>query len=203
MIGGQENETPHVMRIILIIVSLERREDMAGISPSYFDLNQRAAAAALAPLPVAGAGLAEPSRQGGSVRPTGSRATGTRGESSGDFPSPQPPRVASGPAAPPLSSPSRWRPMSLWEQIVMYLGILLGVIFSSAVQQFKSGGAVSLNVTIGSLVVAAIVALVVIPLVFEKLSVRPDSPFIVRFGLFVQNGVFWHVTISSIGKTVL
>jgi len=42
---------------------------------------------------------------------------------------------------------------------------------------------------------------VIIPVVFEKLSVRPDAPFIVRFGLFVQNGVFWQVIIGSIGKT--
>lgn len=92
--------------------------------------------------------------------------------------------------------------MSFAEQLLMYIGVLIGVVFSSAVQQFRAGSIVNLNVTIGSLLVAAIVALAIIPFIFEKLNVRPDAPLLVRFGLFVQNGVFWHVLFGSIGKII-
>lgn len=73
----------------------------------------------------------------------------------------------------------------------MYFGVLLGVYFSSLIRGSQSQA---------SLLIAALVALVIIPVVFEKLNVNPKAPFIVRFGLFVQNGVFWDVIFESIGK---
>jgi hypothetical protein len=93
------------------------------------------------------------------------------------------------------------KPMSLGEQLLMYFGVVIGVVFSSVVQQFKSGQVIGLKISLASLLVAGVIALVIIPVVFQKLTVRPDAPFLVRFGLFVQNGVFWHVITSSIGKT--
>jgi len=99
--------------------------------------------------------------------------------------------------------PRALRHMPFWEQFVMYFGVFLGVAASSAVQQFKSGTNVSFNnLTIGTFVIAAVVAIAIIPYVYRKLSVRPDAPFLVRFGLFVQNGVFWQVVFGSIGKSL-
>jgi hypothetical protein len=93
------------------------------------------------------------------------------------------------------------KPMSLAEQLLMYFGVVIGVVFSTVVQQFRSGQVLNLQITLGGLLVAAVIALVIVPVVFQKLTVRPDAPFLVRFGLFVQNGVFWHVLTSSIGKS--
>lgn len=81
--------------------------------------------------------------------------------------------------------------LSIVDQLVMYFGVLLGVYFSSLIRGSQSQA---------SLLIAALVALVIIPVVFEKLNVNPKAPFIVRFGLFVQNGVFWDVIFESIGK---
>ena len=92
--------------------------------------------------------------------------------------------------------------MPAWEQFTMYLGVVVGVLGSTAVQQFKAGGEVAFKVSWGMLVVAALVGLVVIPLVFEKLKVDPRAPFIVRLGLFVQNGVFWQVVMAGIAKAM-
>ncbi|MBU7038616.1 MAG: hypothetical protein HXS52_11850 [Theionarchaea archaeon] len=36
----------------------------------------------------------------------------------------------------------------------------------------------------------------------EKLNLNPDAPFIVQFAIFVQNGVFWHMLIDSIGAVM-
>ena len=84
----------------------------------------------------------------------------------------------------------------------MYLGVLVGVLGSTAVQQFKAGGEVAFRVSWGMLAVAALVALVLIPLVFEKLKVDPHAPFLVRLGLFVQNGVFWQVVMAGVAKAL-
>ena len=173
---------------------------------SYFDLNVRAAVALGSPATglhaLEASVLAAPSVGDASIQPrlaTG-RGDPDKGLAGGEIkPAVRVEQTADNQH--PLPAETRWRPMSMWDQISMYFGVLLGVVFSSAVQQFKPSGAVNLNVTLGTLLVAALVALVIIPVVFEKLSVRPDAPFIVRFGLFVQSGVFWQVMISSLSKT--
>lgn len=89
--------------------------------------------------------------------------------------------------------------INLVNQALMYLGIFIGVLLSTAVTHFRSGNA-NITLTLGEVVVSAAVAFVIIPLVYEKLQLNPEAPFIVQFGLFVQNGVFWHVLIDSIGS---
>ncbi len=80
--------------------------------------------------------------------------------------------------------------LSIADQLLMYFGVLLGVYFSGVIrgQDFRP-----------SLFLASIVALVIIPAAFEKLNINPTAPLIVRFGLFVQNGVFWDVFLQAIG----
>lgn len=81
--------------------------------------------------------------------------------------------------------------LSIADQLVMYFGVLLGVYFSGLIrgQDFKP-----------TLLLASLLALVIIPVVFEKLNVNPTAPLLVRFGLFVQNGVFWDVLLQAIGS---
>lgn len=85
-------------------------------------------------------------------------------------------------------------------QILMYLGIFVGVLFGTFVDQLGSGGNANITMTMSKLSVSAIIALIFIPIEYEKLSLNPRSPFIVQFGIFVQNGVFWHVIINSLSK---
>jgi hypothetical protein len=90
--------------------------------------------------------------------------------------------------------------MPIWEQLMMYFGTVVGVLFSSAVMEFKSGEFETFSVTITSIILSAVIALVIIPVVFEKLNVKPDAPLVVRLGLFVQHGVFWQVLFGAMGK---
>jgi len=85
-------------------------------------------------------------------------------------------------------------------QILMYLGIFIGVLFSSVVNQFAKGDNFSITVNISILLISAVISFTLIPIVYEKLKLNPGAPFIVQFGIFIQNGVFWHVIINSIGK---
>jgi hypothetical protein len=80
--------------------------------------------------------------------------------------------------------------LSIADQLLMYFGVLLGVYFSGVIrdQDFRP-----------TLFLASVVALIIIPAAFEKLNINPTAPLIVRFGLFVQNGVFWDVFLQAIG----
>ena len=89
---------------------------------------------------------------------------------------------------------------SLAHQVLMYVGTFIGVLLSTAVTHFRSGN--TLTFTLGEVVISAVIAFVIIPVVYEKLQLNPEAPFIVQFGIFVQNGVFWHVLIDSIGSVL-
>lgn len=81
--------------------------------------------------------------------------------------------------------------LSLADQLLMYLGVLVGVYFSGLIRAQSSKP---------TLVLAAFIALTIVPVAFEKLSINPKSPLLVRFGLFVQNGVFWDVLFQAIAS---
>ena len=89
--------------------------------------------------------------------------------------------------------------LSLPHQLLMYVGTFLGIVFSTAICQFRSGS-VYLKFPVGEIILSAVIAVVIIPLVYEKLMLNPQAPLIVQFGIFVQNGVFWHVLIDSVGS---
>lgn len=78
---------------------------------------------------------------------------------------------------------------SIAEQLLMYVGVLLGVYCSGMIR----GQEVQ-----PTLLLAALIALIIVPISFEKLSVNPRAPLLVRFGLFVQNGVFWDVLLEAL-----
>lgn len=80
--------------------------------------------------------------------------------------------------------------LSIAEQLLMYCGVLLGVYCSGVIrgQDFRP-----------TLFLASVTALLIVPITFEKLNINPNAPLLVRFGLFVQNGVFWDVMLQAIG----
>ena len=98
----------------------------------------------------------------------------------------------------PASESNEAPTISAARQLLMYIGTFIGVLLSTAVAHFQSGN-VDLAITVGEVAFSAVIALVIIPLVYEKLMLNPRAPLIVQFGIFVQNGVFWHVLIDSVG----
>ena len=89
--------------------------------------------------------------------------------------------------------------LSAVRQVMMYIGVFTGVVFSTAVNHLRSGTP-EFSVTFTEAALAAVIALVIVPVVYEKLKLHPETPFIVQFGVFVQNGVFWHILIDSVGR---
>ncbi len=90
--------------------------------------------------------------------------------------------------------------LSTLRQIAMYFGAFIGVLLSEIVREYGSGKHVKLSLSVGKVVASALIAFIIVPYVYEKL--KPESPFIVQFGLFVQNGVFWSFLIDLIGKGI-
>jgi hypothetical protein len=91
--------------------------------------------------------------------------------------------------------------LSVARQAAMYVGTFIGVLLSTAVTQFQAGNT-DLTFTVYEVVLSAVVAFVIIPVVYEKLQLDPGVPFVVQVGLFVQNGVFWHIIIGTIGSAL-
>lgn len=84
-------------------------------------------------------------------------------------------------------------PLAFSEQILMYLGVLLGVCFRDLMLEKEA----QVNLPF-----AAMIALAVVPIVFEKLSIKPRSPLLFRFGLFVQHGMFWDAILEVAGSNL-
>jgi hypothetical protein len=86
------------------------------------------------------------------------------------------------------------------EQLAIYAGCLLGVLFGAAV---RGGGSTAVPaITWAGIGLAAVVALAILPLAFERLSVRPRAPLLFRVGLAVQQGVFWQVLLAAAGRSL-
>lgn len=100
------------------------------------------------------------------------------------------------------SAPKEEGKLSVQQQLSMYLGLLVGVIFSTTVNQFKNGETANLNMDLATIIISAVIALMLVPMVYKNLRVDSKAPFIVQFGLFVQSGVFWNVIVDSLGKVV-
>jgi hypothetical protein len=92
---------------------------------------------------------------------------------------------------------SKWW-LSAAQQFLMVIGVFVGVIFSDVIGQFQNGSQVTIGLTIGKIGVSVLVALILTPVAFSRLD--PSSPYIVKFALFIQSGVFWRVIIETIAK---
>ena len=97
-------------------------------------------------------------------------------------------------------SPETAQVIPVWKQITLYLGTVVGILFSPAITTFQAGKLGALSIAISAVIVSLIIAFLLMPTIFEK-GVKNDAPFIVQLGLFVQHGVFWSVLMASIGKT--
>jgi len=88
--------------------------------------------------------------------------------------------------------------MAWWEQLLMYVGIFAGVLLSSALKGFAEGKETGIHLNGYTIIFSAIVSLILMPFVYRKLKVDKEMPFVIRFGLFMQNGVFWQVILGAI-----
>jgi len=113
----------------------------------------------------------------------GGSAAAVRAASTGHRPVEQPQEVLSG-----------------FRQGSLYLGLFVGVLFSSMIHHYGGGKRLSLRVNAATALTAAVITAMTIPLAYQNLQPSLDAPFIVQFGVFVQSGVFWHSILTSVPK---
>ena len=85
-------------------------------------------------------------------------------------------------------------------QITLLAGVLIGVLLSESILAYKSGSPAALpNYNIADLIIRTAIALIVVPVVYEQ-TVKSNSPFVVKFCLYVQNGAFWPLILDALSK---
>jgi hypothetical protein len=92
--------------------------------------------------------------------------------------------------------------VGLFEQILLYLVVVLGVVLSEAVAMARTGGPVRIELSRPWLVVACLVALVVFPAVWRQIGAMAEANLLVQMGMAAQGGVFWGVVMAGAEKGV-
>jgi len=98
---------------------------------------------------------------------------------------------------------------SIPQQIIMYLGIFAGVACSTWVTSAVSGKQIEITsaslasltpisgiAIVSYLVIPALIALLIVPIVYGKLD--PSSPGLVKFEVFFQSGVTWPLLLDGV-----
>ena len=92
--------------------------------------------------------------------------------------------------------------MSLFEQLLLYLVVVVGVVLSEAVAMARTGGPIRIELGRPWLLVAALVALVVFPAVWREIGAMDEASLLVQMGVAAQGGVFWGVVVAGAEKGV-
>lgn len=108
--------------------------------------------------------------------------------------------AAEPPKPPAIPSPVYSVKMKWWEQLIIYLGLALGVLLSTAIEQFKASTSSNINISLSSVILSLVISLIILPYVYGKLNIDPQSPVIMRLSVAVQQGVFWQVLFGAIAS---
>ena len=98
--------------------------------------------------------------------------------------------------------PAASEEVSLPQQVLLYLVVVLGVVLSEAVAMARTGGPIRIELNRPWLVVASIVALVVFPAVWREIGAMDEASLLVQMGMAAQGGVFWGVVMAGAQKGV-
>ncbi|HOO55138.1 MAG TPA: hypothetical protein PLM24_03485 [Methanothrix sp.] len=93
--------------------------------------------------------------------------------------------------------------MTTCEQVTLYFGVFFGVILGQCLPNLACPEDILSAISIVQIVLYASIAILIVPNVYQELKIDPASPFLIQFGLFVQNGVFWDVIFNSIGRAIV
>lgn len=86
--------------------------------------------------------------------------------------------------------------LTLSQQLLIFVGTLIGVILKPAVETLKAGNIPDLKVAIPTIIVSVAISLIVIALTYRKEGLHTNAPLIVQIGYALQNGLLWQTLIS-------
>lgn len=88
------------------------------------------------------------------------------------------------------------KPLTFCQQLLIFVGTLIGVILKPAVDTLKAGNTPDLKVAIPTIIVSIVISLIVIALTYRKEGLHTDAPLIVQIGYALQSGLLWQTLIS-------
>ena len=94
-------------------------------------------------------------------------------------------------------------PIPWWQQATLYSGIIIGATISSTVIEHQAGTDYLFEISLPFVILSSMMAIIISPVAFEKLSMRFTGSFFARFFLFIQNGAFWYVLVSAFYFTLI
>ena len=92
--------------------------------------------------------------------------------------------------------------LSLFEQVLLYIVVVAGVVLSEAVAMARSGSPVRIELSRSWLAVACLIALVAFPAVWREIGSMAQAGVLVQKGVAAQGGVFWGVVLAGAEKGV-
>ena len=98
--------------------------------------------------------------------------------------------------------PASAQDVSLLQQAVLYLVVVLGVVLSEAVAMARTGDRVDIRLDRPWLAVACLIALVAFPAVWREIGSMSEASLLVQMGMAAQGGVFWGVVMAGAEKGV-
>ena len=90
--------------------------------------------------------------------------------------------------------------LSLSEQVLLYLVVVVGVVLSEGVAMARRGTLIHIELSRPWLVVACVIALVVFPAVWREIGAMAETSLLVQMGVAAQGGVFWGVILAGAEK---
>jgi hypothetical protein len=98
--------------------------------------------------------------------------------------------------------PAAGSELSAFDQVVLYLVVVAGVVLSQAVAMARKGRPIRVDLSLPWLAVACLVALVVFPAVWREIGSMAETSLIVQMGIAAQGGVFWGVIMAGAEKGI-
>ena len=99
-------------------------------------------------------------------------------------------------------SPATSSGIPMWQQVLLYVVVVLGVVLSEAVAMARAGAPIRIDLSRAWLLVACVVALVVFPVVWHEIGAMEEASLVVQMGMAAQGGVFWGVIMAGAEKGV-
>ncbi len=87
-----------------------------------------------------------------------------------------------------------------FQQLLLYLVVVAGVLLSEAVAMARHRRPISLDLSWPWVLTASLIALVVFPAVWREIGVMAETSLLVQLGLAAQGGVFWGVLMAGVEK---
>lgn len=85
-----------------------------------------------------------------------------------------------------------------FEQLGLYIATFIGVVFHNPILIYSKTGVANIDISFSIILLSLVIALIIMPIIYEKFGSIHGKPFIFQFSIFVTYGFLWQFLLSSI-----